>query len=105
MNIVDIEAGLLFSTTTLRSDHVLPHVKSFDVKYNIDKVCDIIKLRGNLVTDLNTAAEVLFTETIAAIIEKTIVVTLKKGTLSSITIFFTALMATSLLVFLYFFVD
>ena len=79
MNTVDIEAGLSFSTITLPSGHVVPHVKSVDVKCNINRFDINIKLFGNLVTDLASAAEVLFVGTVASMIEESIVVTLNKG--------------------------
>lgn len=79
MNTVDIEVGLSFSTKTLYSGHIVPHVNAVDVKCNINRFDINIKLFGNIWTDLASMAEVFFVGTVAAMIEETIVVTLNTG--------------------------
>jgi hypothetical protein len=79
MNTVDIEIGLAFSTTTLRSGHVVPHVDAVDVKCNINRFDINIKLWGDFITDFASLFEAFFVGTVATLIEDTIKITLNRG--------------------------
>jgi hypothetical protein len=76
MNTVDIEAGLSFSTRILPNGNIVPYVTAVDVKCNINRFDINIKLWGNLITDIASAAEVFFVGTVAGLLEDTIRTTL-----------------------------
>ena len=79
MNKVEIDAGLSFSTTTLRDGRVIPYVTAVDVKCNINRFDINIKLCGDFITDVASLFEVFFVGTVAGLIEDTIKLTLEKG--------------------------
>lgn len=79
MNKVEIDAGLSFSTTTLRDGRIIPYVTAVDVKCNINRFDINIKLWGDFITDVASLFECFFVGTVARHIEDTIKLTLEKG--------------------------
>ena len=79
MNTIEIDLGLSFSTMTLPSGHVVPHVTAVDVKCNINRFDINIKLWGDFITDFASIFETLFVGTVAGLIEDSIKFTLNTG--------------------------
>ena len=69
INTIDITAGLSFSTKTLESGQVVPHVTSADIKVQMNRFDIKIHLHGNLITDIGSLFEVFFVGTVAGDIE------------------------------------
>lgn len=72
LNEIEIQVGISFENTVLPSGHIVPQIRTIDVKCKINRKDLKLHLHGNFLTDVASLFEVFFKGTVCGKIESTI---------------------------------